>query len=110
MRKLLLFASTLIAIAAACGGGSTSVDPLKYDRSCSNANDCVLVATDACCGCLTAAINVGSKSQYDADFAAAKNDCGTTPCPGAQCEAYAPGCSAGVCVVTQPPPVDAGAD
>ena len=110
MRKLLLFAFTLIVIGAACGGGSSSIDPEKYDRTCKNANDCVLIVTDACCGCPSAAINIGAQSQYTADLADAKKNCSGVACPGVQCLSYVAGCSGGVCVVTQPPPADAGSD
>lgn len=107
MRKLLLLASCVLAIVVACGGGSSSVDPEKYDRSCQNANDCVTVATDACCGCPTAAINVDAEAQYAADIAAAKKNCGDISCPNIACQPVAAGCSAGLCVVTAPV-LDAG--
>lgn len=104
MRKHLLFAFVLIA----CAAGSSSVDPEKYDRTCKSSNDCVLIATDACCQCPSAAINVGAQTQYAADLAAAEKNCGDVECAVA-CVAYAAACSAGVCVVTQPP-ADAGSD
>jgi hypothetical protein len=108
MRKPLLFASIVVAVGAACSSGSSSIDPEKYDRACKSANDCVLIATDACCACPSAAINVSAQTQYNADFANARKNC-TGLCPGAHCESYAAGCSGGVCVVTQPL-ADAGTD
>ena len=109
MRKILLFlAPAAAAIAAACSG-SSSIDPEKYDRTCGNANDCVTIVTDACCGCPTAAINAKAESQYEADLAAAKQNCGGVSCPNIACQAVIAGCNAGLCVLTQPI-VDAGAD
>ncbi len=97
MRKLLVIALCALAIATACGG-SSSLDVRDYDRSCKNANDCVLVATDACCGCLTSAINAGAQAQYAADLANAKKNCSATPCSGFQCVTTTPGCLGGVCI------------
>lgn len=108
MRKLLLSMAVVAVIAAACGG-SSSIDPEKYDRSCSNATDCVLIITDACCGCDTAAINVNAQAQYEADLAAARTHCDGVACPGFACQTVTAGCNGGVCVLTQPP-ADAGAD
>jgi len=110
MRKLLLFAFTGATIAMACNG-PTGVDSRDYDRGCTAASDCVPIVTDACgCACDTAAINVSAESQYEADFAAAKQNCGggTGTC-GVECPTYGTGCSDGVCVLTLPT-LDAGPD
>jgi hypothetical protein len=107
MRKL-VFLSWALGMGFACGG-PTSLDIEKYDRTCGNLNDCVLVATDACCGCKSSAINVNSLTQYQADLASAKNNCGGVSCPNMTCANLTVGCAAGLCI-SMAPVADAGTD
>jgi hypothetical protein len=107
MRKALLSFVTLLVIVA-CSSGSTAIDIEKYDRSCANLNDCVVVATDACCGCPIAAISTDSEAQYMTDLAAAKKNCGGMSCSNMACQTVVPGCAAGLCITQLPP--DAGPD
>jgi hypothetical protein len=110
MRKL-PFLVTFLLVALACSGGSTSIDITKYDRTCKNALDCVLVATDACCGCQTSSINSDSLAQFQSDLAAAKKNCGSTVCPPIQCVSVMAGCQAGLCISQMAsPPMDASTD
>jgi hypothetical protein len=108
MRKL-VFGLVAWMATIACSAGSTSMDLQKYDRSCTNLNSCILVATDACCGCPTSAINADSQAQFDADFAAAKKNCANVACPGISCPNVTVGCQAGLCI-TQNAVADAGTD
>jgi hypothetical protein len=109
MRKgAFALAATLVALIC-CSGGSTNLNILNYDRECPNASVCVLVATDACCGCPESAINSSSLTQYNADLAAAKMNCGGMSCSNMACPNLVPGCSGGVCT-SEPAPSDAGTD
>jgi len=101
------FPVTVAVVAVACSG-STELNIQNYDRACTAASDCVVVATDACCGCPASAINMSSLAQYNADLSSAKNNCGNMTCPPVHCLTVVPACVGGVCVSELPP--DSGAD
>jgi len=95
------------AVFAACGGGATTLDVAKYDRSCTTASDCVVVVTDSCCGCPNAAISNKDLAQYEADLAAAGRNC--PQCEEKPCAPLPAQCAAGVCTTGASMP-DAGTD
>lgn len=87
-----LFATAwLTGMVLACSG---EVDPNDYDRSCSEATDCMVIFTgERCsCSCDVSAINVSDREAYldDRGSGDCSVDCG--PCP--QVEAV---CTAGIC-------------
>jgi len=108
MRKgIVTFIAFFVVIACS---GTTSINIEKYDRTCNNLNDCFVIATDACCGCPIAAINVDSKAQYLSDLAAAKNNCSGMACPNIACQNLVAGCQAGLCITQGASSNDGGSD
>lgn len=78
-------------LGALCGCGSTTINPVGYNTSCSAAADCAAVFFgDVCgCSCENAAINKAELTRYQADFSAAHAGCSQATCQ-ADCAAPSP--------------------
>jgi hypothetical protein len=82
------------------GSGSCSISATSYDRSCTQASDCVAVYSGPLCGnscaCENSAINVGAQAQYESDLSASTY--ARCPCPSPPALA----CTNGSCGLATP--------
>jgi hypothetical protein len=88
-----------LALVASGGGwlaacAASPLDLANYDRSCTQASDCVAVYIGGCAGCTcpNAAINRRSEAQYNEDFTML--GCTGDACP---CVPLPPKCVGGMC-------------
>jgi hypothetical protein len=88
----------LFAVLLSSCGGSTVIDPARYDRSCVTAADCAPIETgDICtgCGCGGAAINQRDLPRYNADVQ--RIECTRRRSAPCGCLNVVLACEAGIC-------------
>jgi hypothetical protein len=102
----LLAVALLLVGLTDCKTSSCTIDATNYDQSCTQASDCVAVASgDFCsanaCTCENAAISASAATQYQNDLSKAVQHPVTCPCPTPPTVE----CNQGTCqIVSLPPP------
>lgn len=86
-----------------CGTGGPTLSYSDLQIACNSASDCLAVTVDVCapCACPDSAINRAYQGKYQADYAQARQSCGSMPACSALCAQPQVACQTGRCVLVK---------